>query len=259
MRPGVAVVPAAGLGTRMGPLTKSVPKEMLPVGRIPMIEHTIAELHASGLQVICVVIREGKEVIREYLSSRKDIYKNTKIVFSYQKEALGLGDALRAAKTFIGRDPFIMAIPDQILLSPKPAARQLFDSSEGAKGIFNSMVTIPSKELMFFPGARSFRTAPLGKNRYKIMRIELNEKSLVRGFGRTLLLPESLEYMTQEYSNEETGEVDLLKSFLALEEIFPLYGAILDGQPCDLGTWPGYYHYLNVIYGSLPPEADTLW
>ncbi len=65
-----AVVPAAGLGTRMLPITKSIPKEMLPVGEKPMIQVAIEELSASGIRKIAIVIRQGKEGIREYLLSK---------------------------------------------------------------------------------------------------------------------------------------------------------------------------------------------
>ncbi|MBA3766741.1 MAG: NTP transferase domain-containing protein [Acidobacteria bacterium] len=63
-----AVIPAAGLGSRMLPLTKGVPKEMLPVGRKPMIQLVVEEAVASGLRQICTVIREGKEIIRDYFT-----------------------------------------------------------------------------------------------------------------------------------------------------------------------------------------------
>ena len=56
-----------------------------------------------------------------------------------------------------------------------------------------------------------------------------------------------LDYMTEEYLNDQTGEVDFLKTYKAIQERFPLYGTILKGIPCDLGTWEGYYYYLPTI------------
>ena len=71
-----AVIPAAGLGSRMLPITRSIPKEMLPVGRKPMIQHVVEEAAASGLKQICIVIREGKEVIREYFDLKTSTGKS---------------------------------------------------------------------------------------------------------------------------------------------------------------------------------------
>jgi dTDP-glucose pyrophosphorylase len=68
------------------------------------------ELVASGIKRICVVIRKGKEVIKDYLNGRKALYKEIEFHFAYQREPLGLGDAMRRAKEFIGGDLFMMAI-----------------------------------------------------------------------------------------------------------------------------------------------------
>jgi hypothetical protein len=62
--------------------------------------------------------------------------------------------------------------------------------------------------------------------------------------------------MTEEYLNEQTGEVDFLKTYQAIQESFPLYGAILKGIPCDLGTWEGYCYYLPTILRFLRREED---
>ena len=238
-----AVVPAAGYGSRMRPLTAFVPKEMLPLGSLPVIEHTIAELVSSGIKRICVVIRKEKEVIREYLHSRQSFYEDVKLEFVYQKAPLGLGDALRTAKDFVQGTSFVMAIPDQILLSERSATRQMLDVCKSGYGIWNSMVNIPKKERKFFKGSRPFECKKSEGEFYLIEDISTNETSSMRGFGRTVFLPEALEYMTEEFINHETGEVDFLKTYQVLKNQFPLYGFVLEGRPCDIGTWEGYYFY----------------
>ena len=140
-----------------------------------------------------------------------------------------------------------MAIPDQILLSEKPATRQLFEQSKKAKGIWNSMVRIPKKELCFFEGARSFRYQKGIGNVYLLKGFSQDKDSLIRGFGRTIFLSEALDYMTKEYLNEETGEVDFLNTYEVIQGRFPLYGTILKGVACDLGTWEGYSYYSPTI------------
>ncbi len=240
-----AVIPAAGFGKRMGPLTTFFPKEMFPLGRFPMIEHTIIELKRSGIKRICLVIRKGKEVIEEYLKMQK--YKGIEIKFVYQRKPFGIGDALRRAKDFVGEAPFVMALPDQILLSEKPATRQLLEQSKEAREIWNSMVKIPKKELCFFEGARSFRYQRAVGNIYILKGFSQDKNSLIRGFGRTVFLSEALDYMTGKYLNDQAGEVDFLKTYEAIQKKFPLYGTILKGVPCDLGTWEGYSYYLPTI------------
>ncbi len=242
-----AVVPAAGYGSRMSPLTGFVPKEMFPLGSLPVIEHTIAELFSSGIKRICVVLRKGKEVIREYLHSRRSLYEDIKLEFVYQKAPLGIGDALRTAKDFIKGRSFVMAIPDQILISERSATRQMLDACKSGYGIWNSMVNIPRREWKFFKGARTFKCKKSHGNSYLIEDFSTNVTSSMRGFGRTVFLPEALEYMTEEFMNRETGEVDFLKTYQALKNQFPLYGFLLEGKPCDIGTWEGYYFYQRII------------
>jgi UTP--glucose-1-phosphate uridylyltransferase len=250
----IAIIPAAGFGKRMGLLTTFFPKEMFPLGRIPMIEHTITELKRSGIKGICVVIRKGKEVIEEYL--KRQGYKGIEINFVYQRKPLGIGDALRRAKDFVGGAPFVMALPDQILLSKKPATQQLLAQHKEARGIWNSMIRVPKKEFRFFEGARSFRYQRAYGNVYVLKGFSQNKSSLIRGFGRTVFLSEALDYMTEEYLNDQTGEVDFLKTYKAIQERFPLYGTILKGVPCDLGTWEGYSYYLPTILRFMKREKD---
>lgn len=251
-----AVIPAAGQGLRMRSLTEVLPKEILPLGHFAMIEYAVRELLASGIKRVCVVIRKGKEVIQEYLLSRKQFYNKAELYFAYQDKPLGLGDAIRQAKDFVGGVSFVMAIPDQILISEVPATKQLLDVSKGTDGIWSSMVEIPGDEISFFEGSRSFKYRKHTKDVYVIEGISTDESTQIRGFGRTVFLPEALDYMTEEYINEETGEVDLLKTFQALKDHFPLYGATLKGVPCDLGTWEGYHYYQQKV---LNYEEKILW
>lgn len=252
-----AVIPAAGHGSRMGPLTRIIPKEMLPLGSIPVIEHTIAELASSGIKRIGVVIRKGKEVIREYLDTRKDLYPNSELEFVYQKESLGLGDALRCAKDFIQGVPFVMALPDQILLSEQCATRQLLEACEGIDGIWNSMVQIRKSEMAFFEGSRPLKYKKGNSRFFLIEDISADLNSRVRGFGRTVFLPEALDYMSEEFANDRTGEVDLSKTFHALKGKFRLFGVFLKGRPCDVGTWEGYYFYQQRILRSLTAKEKA--
>jgi UTP--glucose-1-phosphate uridylyltransferase len=141
-----SVIPAAGLGKRMYPATKKIPKEMLPWGRKPMIHHAIEELIFSGVKEICIVIRRGKEIIKDYLLSEKGLSKKCVFSFVYQESPQGLGDAILKAKDFVNEDPFLMVIPDQFLLYRVPPAKQISGFiKDDVSSIWTSMVKIPKK------------------------------------------------------------------------------------------------------------------
>ena len=118
-----AVIPAAGRGLRMRPLRLMFPKEMLALRRKPMIQMTVDEAVGAGMWDICVVIHRGKEIIRDYLqqifpaSARSK--RSPRLTFVYQYFWDGLGGALRAARSFVGRDLFLMIVPDQFLVPQK--------------------------------------------------------------------------------------------------------------------------------------------
>lgn len=142
-----AVVPAAGYGSSMNPLTMSIPKEMLLLGHLPAIEHTVIELISSG--IICILIRRDKEVIKEYFNGRKKINQKVEFSFAHREVSFGLGDAIRRAKDFIEDDPFVMAIPDQFLLSEIPTTKPLLDACNEREGLWNSLVKFPKREKFF--------------------------------------------------------------------------------------------------------------
>jgi hypothetical protein len=136
-----------------------------------------------------------------------------------------------------------MAIPDQLLLSPKPAARQLLEAAGGTPGVWNTLVDIPEAQVSFFAGARAFHCREDDAGRLTVERVLPGADTKVRGFGRTIFPPGSLEFMTEGYRDERTGEVDLLATYAALKKHFPLFGTMLEGVPCDLGSWEGYLYY----------------
>jgi UTP--glucose-1-phosphate uridylyltransferase len=266
-----AVIPAAGLGTRMLPITKSIPKEMLPAGRKPLLQLVVEEAVSSGLSRICVVVRRGKEVIRDYFSAGprraenwdahleelEQLLARCELTFVEQRSPRGLGDALLEARDFVGADSFVMMIPDQLMLSGVPATRQLLERCDEEAGIWTSLVKLPVRERRFFAGARGFEfeRAP-GADTFLMGRIQTEDETRaayrafdyeLRGFGRTVYPPEIFDYLGAEFINPASGEVDLLKTFEKCAERVRHRGALLDGEACDLGTFEGYYHYLPRI------------
>ena len=139
-----AIIPVAGLGTRMLPATKAIPKELLPVYDRPIIQHVVEEAIAAGCTEIILVTRSGKEAIENHFDSNYElehrlekkgkevilkqikhiIPSNVKIVSIRQEDALGLGHAILCAKHLIKKgEPFAVLLPDVLLLDPEDKPR----------------------------------------------------------------------------------------------------------------------------------------
>ena len=245
-----AVIPAAGLGTRMLPLTKNVPKEMLPVGKKPMIQYAVEELLSSGIKKICIVIRPQKEVIREYFLSKyaykqdesveevERLVSELQLTFVYQRQPLGLGDALMTARDFVGNNAFVMVIPDQILYSKKPATLQLLEYSKSDQSaVWTSLIKPPPQEAPYFTGDKGFR---FGEEFYGGVRriIELiPHVGEIMGFGRTILQPGVFQFL-----KDDPDYVDGLGEYV---KQVAYYGVLLQGIPFDFGTLDGYCRYFH--------------
>jgi len=142
-----AVIPAAGLGTRMLPIARAVPKEMLPIVDRPALSYLVEEAAASGITDILIITGRGKGAIEDYfdyspeydaklIASGKQALVDelhsvchlANISFIRQKETRGLGHAVSCARTFVGNDHFVVMYGDDIIFSNVPATRQLIDA-----------------------------------------------------------------------------------------------------------------------------------
>ncbi|MGI6577299.1 MAG: UTP--glucose-1-phosphate uridylyltransferase GalU [Eubacteriales bacterium] len=144
-----AVIPAAGLGTRMLPATKTIPKEMLPIVDKPSIQYIIEEAVASGIEDILIVTNRAKSAMDDYFDyhpeleqrlsrsgkhAEVDIVRRTadmaNIFYVRQKETKGLGHAIWRAKHFVGDEPFAVLLGDDIMVAEKPVTKQLIELAE---------------------------------------------------------------------------------------------------------------------------------
>ncbi|MGH9862572.1 MAG: UTP--glucose-1-phosphate uridylyltransferase, partial [Candidatus Acidiferrales bacterium] len=141
-----AVLPVAGLGTRFLPATKAQPKEMLPVADKPLIQYAVEEAVASGLEDIILVTSSGKNTIEQHfladgelarrLEGRGDpeaaeqvrrLGRLAEVISVEQKEPRGLGHAVGCARALVGREPFAVLLPDDIIEAKTPCIRQLLE------------------------------------------------------------------------------------------------------------------------------------
>ena len=135
-----AIIPAAGLGTRFLPIAKAVPKEMLPLGDKPVIHYVVAEAAAAGFDEILIIVSRGKESIIRYfapnpelenqladagkvsaLEAVRQVSAMARIEYAYQEKMLGLGDAVRIGREFIGSDSaFAVLLGDTVMRHSSP-------------------------------------------------------------------------------------------------------------------------------------------
>ena len=154
-----AVIPAAGLGTRVLPASKSVPKEMLNIVDKPAIQYIVEEAAAAGITDILIITNRGKGAIEDHFdhsfeleknlegnAAKRDLYESVlacsdiaDIYFKRQKETKGLADAIYRAKSFVGDEPFAVLYGDDVIISDNPVTKQLIDAYEkygkGAVGV----------------------------------------------------------------------------------------------------------------------------
>lgn len=131
-----AVIPAAGLGTRLLPLTKAVPKELMPLGRKPVLEHIVEEAAACGITEILFVISESKTAIRTHFG---DVGNGVRFHYTFQPEQKGLADAINCGREFVGNDAFAVILGDSVIETDQaviPFQRVLDTYREtGARGV----------------------------------------------------------------------------------------------------------------------------
>lgn len=144
-----AVFPAAGLGTRFLPATKASPKEMLPLVDKPLIQYSVEEAVASGIESILIITGRDKSAIENHFDisfeleqllkekGKQEMFEQVraitdiaKISYTRQKQALGLGHAIYQAKDFVGDEPFAVLLADDLVDAEKPALKQMVEVFE---------------------------------------------------------------------------------------------------------------------------------
>jgi len=173
-----AILPAAGFGTRFLPITKVIPKEMLPLGSKPVIQHVVEEALAAGFDEILIIISESKEIIRQYfepmpklerhlldlgkgelVEQLRRLHDMADFRFAYQPEMKGLGDAILCAEAFAGADDFAVLLADTVIhgTSPLAAMRDCLQQ-DGTSAV--SMEPCPADKLARYGVAGGSETRP---------------------------------------------------------------------------------------------------
>lgn len=260
-----AVIPAAGLGSRLLPLTKAVPKEMLPVAGRPVIEHTVRELAASGITDITVVVSAGKSLIQDHFRPDPDLVarlraagKDTqadaveevtelgrRITYVYQDGPYGTGTAvLNGARD--GGEPVLVLWPDDVFTGAVPRARQLVEAYERTGCPVVALLPMAPEEACAY-GVPVVKE-DLGGGRLRIT--GLMEKpeprdapSAYAAIGGSVITPgilDEVRELTRRWYTHRTGEIFLTDAINAYAAARPLYGQVVEGRWYDTGNPAGY-------------------
>ena len=253
-----AVILAAGLGTRMLPATKSVPKELFPIVDKPALQYIVEELVNSGIKDIMIIISRGKTLIEDHfdkspeleqklvaggekkkplLDSVREIANNVNILYTRQKEMLGTGHALMQARSFTGDDPFVVCYGDDVIINDEyPVSKQLIDAyNETEKGIVGVQTVTPEQILMY----STMKVEKIHDNIYSLTDMIEKPKpeqvfSLFSCLGRMVLPPKI--YSLLEKTPFNNGELMLTDAMKALSNLDGMIAVDFIGKRYDMGN-----------------------
>jgi len=255
-----AVITAAGWGTRFLPITKAQPKEMLPLVTKPLIQYSVEEAINSGIEQIIVITALGKRAIEDYfdrsfelecfleqkgetkllkeireLSSLADIY------YIRQKRQLGLGHAILTAKGIVGKEPFAVLLPDDIIDSKVPVLKQMIEAYEQYKTNIIAVERIASQDTIKYGIIEPKKIS--GHIHQVLSLIEKPEPAQAPSnlgvVGRYILMPEIFDALevTPPGKNQEIQLTDALQLLLKQQ---PMYAYEFEGVRYDTGTPLGW-------------------
>lgn len=256
-----AVFPAAGLGTRFLPATKSIPKEMLPLVDKPLIQYGVEEAVASGIESILIVTGREKaaienhfdisfeleQVLRErgktkVLEEVRAVSEISKISYTRQKQALGLGHAIYQAKDFVGDEPFAVMLPDDVMNAKMPALGQLIKIYEKCDAPVIATMQIAGEAISRFGVIDAEEVEP---NIFKIRDVVEKPKfedapSDMAVIGRYIFTPEIFDALenTKPGAGGEIQVADAIRQLL--EKGRPFYASKLEGIRHDAGDKLGF-------------------
>ena len=273
-----AIIPAAGLGTRLLPNTKSIPKEMLPLVDKPVIQYIVEEAVAAGIEKILIVTNRGKSPIEDYFDYAPDLEerlladgkeRDARIVrevadmadvyFVRQKETKGLGHAIWRARSFINDEPFAVLLGDDIMLSETPVLRQLVTAAERNECSAVAVRQVPDELITKYSSVKL--EEKLSERVYRIS--DMNEKPTLEEklsdyaiLGRYVLTPAIFDILehTAPGRNNEIQLTDGMKELCRREK---MCAVDFEGRRYDTGNLKGYLE--AIIDFALKNEEAGDW
>lgn len=269
-----AVIPAAGLGTRFLPFTKSIPKEMLPIVDKPTIQYIIEEIVDSGIEDILIVIGRNKDVLVNHfdcvpelefnlekngkdaeLEMINDITEMANIFTIRQKEPKGLGHAVLCAKKFVGDEPFAVILGDDVVYNPDtPALKQLLDVYDEQEKTVIGVQTVPHEDTNKYG---IIEKEDVGGNVYKVNNMiekpPVDEApSDLAVLGRYVITPDIFEIL-EHTGKGAGGEIQLTDALEEQAKEGNVYAVDFEGKRYDIGSKEGFLE-ATVEYALRRPE-----
>lgn len=273
-----AIIPAAGLGTRLLPNTKSIPKEMLPLVDKPVIQYIVEEAVSAGIEEILIITNRGKSPIEDYFDYSPDLEERlikdgkkdeadtvravadmADVFFLRQKETKGLGHAIWRAKTFVGNEPFAILLGDDIMLSEKPVLKQLVEAAEEHSCSAIAVREVPDELIVKYSSVKL--EEQLSERVFRIG--DMNEKPTLEEkfsnyaiLGRYVLTPAIFDILghTAPGRNNEIQLTDGMKELCHME---PMCAVDFEGRRYDTGNLKGYLE--AIIDFALKNEEAGDW
>lgn len=246
---------AAGHGTRMLPITKAGPKEMLPLVDRPVIHYVVEEAVASGIEHIVMVTSSGKRAVEDYfdrapaleraleekgeherLAEVRGVAEMADMVFVRQKEQRGIGHAVLIAQHVIGNEPFVLYFPDDIIVADPPATRQLIDVYERHDGCVLAVEKVPHEEISHYG---SMAVEPLEDNVFRVLSLVEKPKpeeapSDLGIVGRYVLTPDIFDAL-KETKPGIGGEIQITDGLALLLREKAIFACRFHGKRYDTG------------------------
>ncbi|MBR5515216.1 MAG: UTP--glucose-1-phosphate uridylyltransferase [Clostridia bacterium] len=272
-----AVIPAAGLGTRMLPIARTVPKEVLPIVDRPVIEYLVQEAVDSGITDILIITNRGKGAIEDYFDfspeyeaallakGREDTYNEIRelpqkvnVQFIRQKEPKGLGHAVNCARAFVGNEPFVVLYGDDVIMGDVPCCRQLINTYEKYKKSVAGVKAV-SDELIVKYCSLGVTALDEALGEYDIYDMiekpSLDQKmSNFSILGRVLLTPEIFDIL----DNTPPGagnEIQLTDAMGTLCKSYGMTALDFKGKRYDMGSKLGFLT-ANIDVALQHPEVS---
>lgn len=255
-----AVITAAGWGTRFLPITKSLPKEMLPVVNKPLIQYSVDEAVACGVETVVIVTGVGKRIVKNYFGrslalermleqkgeiglaeQMRRLSRMVDIRYVYQRQALGLGHAVLTTKHVVGDEPFLLLLPDDILERGELVLKQMINIYQNYQSSVIALKRVDREEISRYGIIEPRR---ISECIYQIM--NLIEKpqpeeapSDLAIVGRYILTPQIFAAL-ENIAPGRNQEIQLTDALQRLRHQQPIYGYEFEGERCDAGTPLGW-------------------
>jgi UTP--glucose-1-phosphate uridylyltransferase len=271
-----AVFPVAGLGTRVLPATKAMPKEMLTIVDKPLIQYVVDEAKEAGIEHFIFVTGRNKGVIEDHfdrmyeldatLAARgkkaemdilaRDQPEAGAISFTRQQAPLGLGHAVWCARDIVGDEPFAVVLPDELVLHTPGCLAQMIEVANRLSGKSNLLAVqeVPA-EL-----THQYGICGVGKRQGNMFEVDGMVEKPPQGTapsnlsitGRYILQPEIFEILARQ-ERGAGGEIQLTDAMIGLSRTQRFYGVEFAGERHDCGSKAGFLR-ANIAYGLARPD-----